>query len=375
MTTAFAWWRRLPLFMTDKPKSPWGPSSGDGGGDKEGGKEDKDEGAGPRNPWTQPPGGQRSRPPRTATGLDDLLKRARGGGGGGGFGGGNFRLPGGESARSIWLAGVGLIVLLWIVLTSTHVIGPQERGVVTYFGRYSGTLSPGWNFTLPSPIAAVKVVDVNQIRAMEFPEGGGANLVLTGDQYLVDLSYTVRWRIVDPQKYVFELKGPDDTVKAAAESAIRAAVANTALDEVIGRGKGQIETEVTLATQKVLDDYQSGIRIVGVSLNNASAPQAAMDAFKDVSVAQQDYSNNINAARAWAQQVVAIAEGEAASFDRVYAQYKLAPEVTRRRMYYETMEAVLAKTNKTIVEPRNIAPYLPIQPGNKLPDAPQDGAR
>ena len=245
---------------------------------------------------------------------------------------------------------------------------------MTTFGRYSGTLSPGYSFTLPAPITQVQVINIDQIRTMEFPEGGGANLVLTGDQYLVDLSYTVRWRIVDPQKYAFELKGPDDTVKAAAESAIRAAVANTTLDEVIGRGKQQLETEVTLATQKVLDDYQSGIRIVGVSLNNASAPKEAMDAFKDVSVAQQDYSNNINAARAWAQQVVAIAEGEAGSFDRVYAQYKLAPEVTRRRMYYETMEAVLARTNKTIVEPRNIAPFLPL-PSAKPTDAPAAGGQ
>lgn len=351
--------------MSDKPKSPWGDAPGGSGDDG-----DSNDGAGPRNPWAQPPGGQRGRAPR-ASGLEELLKRARGGGGGGGSGGG-FRLPGGGNARSIWLAGAGILLALWILFTSIHVIGPQERGVVTTFGSYSGTLNPGWQFTLPAPIAAVEVIDVNQIREMPFPEGGGANLVLTGDQYLVDLSYTVRWRIVDPQKYVFELKGPDDTVKAAAESAIRAAVANTTLDEVLGRGKGAIETEVAAATQKVLDDYQSGIKIVGVSLNNASAPQAAMDAFKDVTVAQQDYANAINAARAYAQAVIATAEGEAGAFDRVYAQYKLAPEVTRRRMYYDTMEAVLGRANKTIVEPRNLAPVLPL-PAAKLPDAPKGG--
>jgi len=372
MTTARAWWRQLPLFMA-KPKSPWGGGgSGDDAGDPKG--DPKDEGgapnedaAGPRNPWAQPPG--RPRAGRVSS-LDDLLRRARSGGGGGN-GGGGFKLPGGAGSRNLWLGGAGLVLIAWIGLTSFHVIGPQERGVVTYFGKYSGTLTPGWQTTLPAPISAVQVVDVNSIRVFQFPENGGANLVLTEDQFLVDLSYTVRWRIVDPQKYVFELKGPDDTVKSAAESAVRAVIANTSLDKVLGPGKGLIETQVTQAIQRILDEYQSGIRIVGVSLNNASAPAAAMDAFNQVTVAQQDYAKNVNAARAWAQSLLANAEGEAQSFDRVYAQYKLAPEVTRRRMYYETMEQVLGQTNKTIIEPRGVAPYLPIPPGRTLPSAPQ----
>jgi len=370
MTTARAWWRQLPSFMA-KPKSPWGGSGGgdDSGAPNEGGGGGPNEdGAGPRNPWAQPPGGR----PRSArvSSLDELLKRARSGGGGGG---GGFRLPGGPSARNLWLGGAGLLLVAWIGLTSFHVIGPQERGVVTYFGKYSGTLSPGWQITLPAPIASVQVVNIDQIRSFQFPENEGANLVLTEDQYLVDLGYTVRWRIADPQQYVFELKGPDDTVKAAAESAVRAAVATTSLDKVIGNGKADIEAQVKNSMQRVLDEYQAGIVIVGVSLNNASAPSQAMDAFKDVSVAQQEAANSVNAARAWAQQLLAAAEGEAASFDRVYAQYKLAPDVTRRRMYYETMEQVLGQTNKTIIEPRGVAPYLPIPPGRPLPSAPQGG--
>jgi membrane protease subunit HflK len=355
-----------------KPKSPWGGGgSGDDAGEpKDEGGAPNDDAAGPRNPWAQAPGG-RTRSGRVSS-LDDLLKRARSGGGGGnGGGGGGFKLPGGAGSRNLWLGGAGLVLIAWIALTSFHVIGPQERGVVTYFGKYSGTLSPGWQTTLPAPIASVQVVDVNSIRTIQFPENGGANLVLTEDQYLVDLGYTVRWRIVDPQKYVFELKLPDESVKSAAESAIRAVVANTSLDNVLGRGKGQIETQVTQAMQRILDEYQSGIRIVGVSLNNASAPAAAIDAFNQVTVAQQDYAKNVNAARAYSQSLIASAEGEAQSFDRVYAQYKLAPDVTRRRMYYETMEQVLGQTNKTIIEPRGVAPYLPIPPGRTLPSAPQ----
>ncbi|MEO5494954.1 MAG: protease modulator HflK [Sphingomonas sp.] len=360
-----------------KPKSPWGGGgSGDDAGDPKGDPKDEggtpnDDAAGPRNPWAQPPGG-RARSGRVSS-LDDLLKRARSGGGGGGGGGGGFKLPGGAGSRNMWLGGAGLVLVAWIGLTSFHVIGPQERGVVTYFGKYSGTLSPGWNTTLPAPISSVQVVNIDQIRSFQFPENEGSNLVLTEDQYLVDLGYTVRWRIVDPQQYVFELKGPDDTVKAAAESAVRAAVATTSLDKVIGNGKADIETQVKNSMQKVLDEYQAGILIVGVSLNNASAPAAAMDAFKDVSVAQQEAANSVNAARAWAQQLLQGAEGEAGSFDRVYVQYKLAPDVTRRRMYYETMEQVLGQTNKTIIEPRGVAPYLPIPPGRALPSAPQGG--
>ncbi|WP_375397979.1 protease modulator HflK [uncultured Sphingomonas sp.] len=366
MTTPMAWLRRLPLFMTDGPKSPWG--GGGGPDDNDGG------GAGPRNPWSQTPPGRRGRAAKPSA-LDEFVRRARIAGGNAGFGGG--RLPGGGNARILWGIGVAVIVAAWLLFTSFHAIGPQERGVVTVFGRYSGTLDPGISLTLPEPITSVRKINVTGIRTIKFPDGGGANLVLTGDRNLVDLSYSVSWNISNPQDYAFELADPDDSVKAVAESAIRAVLATTTLDDAIGSGKPVIEARVMQAMQKVLDDYQAGIHIVNVALNNPSPPAQAMEAFKDVSAAQQDYQSKINNARGEAQQVIAIAQGEAAAFDRVYAQYKLAPDVTRRRMYYETMEAVLAKTNKTIVEPRNVTPYLPIPPGSAkpLPDAPQAGAR
>jgi len=375
MTIALPWRRRLSETMSDKPKSPWGGGSG---GDSDGGSGDGNGGndAGPRNPWAQAPG-SRPRGPRPGSGIEDLLKRARGGGGGGG--GGNFRFPGGGNGRSLWFAGAGLFLLAWIGMTSIHGIGPQERGVVTYFGRYSGTIGPGWNVTLPAPIASVRVINVTGIQGFSFPDadgGGGQNLVLTRDGNLVDLSYSVQWNIIDPQKYVFELDKPDDAVKAIAETAVRAAIANATLDEVLGAGKLSIQTQVADSMQKILDDYQSGIRIVNVALNNAAAPQQVSDAFKSVTAAQNERQSNVTQARGYAQQVVAIAQGQAAAFNSVYEQYKLAPEVTRRRMYYETMEAILSKNDKTIIEPRNIAPFLPV-PGNvrKLPDAPQGEAR
>lgn len=354
--------------MSDKPKSPWGGGASPDGESGGSGGDD-----GPRNPWTQPPTGPKrgARP----SALDEFLRRARGNGGGGNGGGngGGFRLPSGGSARSLWLAGTGAVVLIWVLLTSFHAIGTQEVGVVTNFGRYSGTIGPGWNVTLPAPVANVRVLNVTGIQTFNFPESGGANLVLTGDQNLVDLGYSVQWNISDPEEYAFELKDPDATVKATAESAVRAVIANSTLDQVIGGGKQQIALDIASATQKILDEYQSGVRIVSVSLNNPAPPQQVMDAFKDVTSAQQDAQSNINKARGYAQQKVAIAQGEAAAFDRVYEQYKLAPEVTRRRMYYETMEAVLANTDKTIVEPRNIAPFLPIPPGSKPAPEPAQG--
>ena len=368
MTTLSPWWRRLPVLMSDAPKSPWGGSGGDDGG--------KD--AEPRNPWAQPPTGQRRGAKPSA--LDELLKRTRPGGGGpGNGGGGGFRWPGGNG-RSLWLSGAGLMVAAWVVLTSFHPIGTQEIGVVSYFGRYSGTLSPGWNMTLPAPIAAVRRINVTGIRTFNFPESGATNLVLTGDQNLVDLSYSVQWDISDPEKFAFEIAQPEENVKATAESAVRAVIANARLDDVIGGGKQAIGNDIATAMQRILDDYQSGVHIVSVTLSNAQPPQQVIEAFKDVTSAQQDAQAAKNKARGYAQQVIAIAQGEAGAFDRVYAQYKLAPEVTRRRMYYETMEQVLAKTDKTIVETRSIAPFLPIAPTSRpAPDAaqaqPQGGAR
>jgi membrane protease subunit HflK len=367
MTIALPWRRRLSQAMSDKPKSPWGGSGGgdsDGGDGGNGGKD-----AGPRNPWAQPPGST-ARPSRAGNGLEDLLRRARGGGGGG-FGG--FNLPGGGNGRSLWGWGVGLLVLAWVALTSIHVIGPQEQGVVTFFGKYSGTLDTGWRLTLPAPINSVDKINVTGIRSFAFPEGGGANLVLTRDGNLVDLSYTVQWNVSDPQKYRFELDKPDDAVKASAESAIRAAIANATLDDILGAGKIEIQTRVRESMQSVLDDYQSGIRIVSVALNNASAPQQVMDAFKDVTAAQNDRQSNITQARGYAIQIIANAQSQAASFNGVYAQYKLAPDVTRRRIYYETMEQILNRVDKTIVEPRNLAPLLPLNGGKVVPNVPATG--
>jgi len=346
MITRPAWLQRLSTLMTEKPKSPWGSSG--------------DDNEGPRNPWSVPPGGNRARGPKP-TALDEFIRRARGSGGGGGGGGSFTGFPSGGGGRAIWLIGSALIVALWVIFTSVHQIAPQQRGVVAFFGRYEQTLDPGIRLTWPAPVATVTKVDVQAIRTEDFPEGGGGeNLMLTGDQNIIDLAYSVRWDIANPQDYIYQIRNPKDTVRAVAESAMRATVATVTLDEAIGSGRDRIGVRAQDLMQSILNEYNAGIRIQGIAIKQADPPTKVIDEFKKVSAAQQEAESNLNEARTYAQQITARAQAEATQFDLAYAQYKLAPTVTRRRMYYETMEAVLAKTNKTIVETGGVVPYLPL---------------
>ncbi|MCP3729672.1 protease modulator HflK [Sphingomonas sp. MG17] len=362
------WIARLPglgSVLWNENKGPWG--GGDKGGSDKGGNDgDKGGNGGPRNPWAFPPEGRRGGK-GSVTSLDDFLKRARKGGGGGGFGGG---LPGGMPGKPVIIAGLAILALIWIAFTSFHVIAPEQRGVVAFFGKYSSTMEPGVRFTLPAPIASVKKIDVQAIRTEEFPAAAGENLMLTQDQNIVDLAYSVRWDIANPEDFVFQIANPEQTVRATAESAMRAAVAGVTLNQAIGPGRTVIEAQVQQATQEILDEYNSGIRIQSVAIRNASAPSAVDEAFKQVTAAQQGAQAARNQAQAYAQQIIALAQGEAAQFDKIYEQYKLAPDVTRRRIYYETMEAVLAKSNKTIVETPGVTSYLPLPVARGNPQAP-----
>ncbi|WP_448663116.1 protease modulator HflK [Sphingomonas sp. CJ20] len=340
-------WRQIAgIFKNEPPKSPWGSPGGSGNGGSGDGN-----GSGPRNPWSLPPDGRRPRAPGANT-LEDLLNRARSGGGPG--------IPGMPSGSRLWLIAIGALLVIWVLFTSFHSIGPREKGVVTTLGRYTGTLDPGIRFTLPAPFQLVDVVNVANIQTENFPPSG-ENLMLTGDQNIVDLAYSVRWDIRSPSDYLFQIARPQETVRATAESAMRAVVATTTLNEAIGEGRAGIEGKVQIAIQQILDEYHSGIRIQGVAIQKAAAPQAVDEAFKAVTAAQQEAQGNKNNANAFANQIIAQAQGEAAEFDKIYEQYKLAPEVTRRRLYYETMEAVLSRTDKTIVEAPGVTPYLPLR--------------
>ncbi|MBD3760938.1 FtsH protease activity modulator HflK, partial [Rhizorhabdus sp.] len=307
--------------------------------------------------------GRPGRGPAGRSAIDELLRRgrARFGGRGG---------PEPEAGRMVLWAGVGLL-LIWILWTSSHMINPQERGVITRLGSYAGTLEPGFSFTFPAPIDHVTTIDIEDIRVKDIPASGGnaQNLMLTGDQNIIDLAYSVRWNIRDPERYLYQLADPDETVAEVAESAMRAEIARVALNDAMGSQRSQIEGRVQQRMQEILDGYRAGVAVQGVAIKQADPPTAVVEAFKSVSAAQQEAQTYLNQARAYAQQLGAKAEGEAAAFDKVYAEYKLAPEVTRRRMYYETMERVLAKTDKTIVEAPNVIPYVPLP--QQLPKAQQ----
>lgn len=354
MRRMFGWMPAIAAMV----QGPWGGKNDGPEGDGQKGSGD----SGPRNPWTQP--GRPSGGQKGPSAIEELLRRGResfgqgSGGNGGGFGG----LPPRASGKALWPIAIALVVILWLVLTSFHRVGPQERGVVTLLGKYSRTLTPGISLTLPAPFEAVTTVDVEEIRTIDVGSASAEseNLVLTGDQNIIDLAYSVRWNIRNPELYLFQLSDPDASVREVAESAMRSVLASVSLDDALGAGRTAIEQQVELRMQEILDGYKSGIRIQGVAIKQADPPTAVNDAFKAVSAAQQTAQTYLNEARAAAQQVTAKAQGEAAAFDKVYEQYRLSPDVTRRRMYYETMEGVLSNVDKTIVEGNNVTPYLPL---------------
>jgi len=352
MSRISGWGGRVRGLFADT-KGPWGPGSS-GGSEP---PSDEGDGSGPGNgPWGEPPRRRRS-PIGSGSGvssLDELLRkgRARFGGGGGG-------LPGRPDRSMIMWAIIGFI-LVWLVFTSTHSISPGERGVVTQFGRYSRTLGPGVSFTFPAPIERVKKIDVETIRTIDLGSEDSNDLMLTGDQNLLDIAYTVRWNIRTPELYLFQLAQPDETIHEVAESAMRSVVSRVSLNEAMGDKRADIETQVQENMQRILDSYRSGIQVQGIAIKQADPPAAVNDAFKQVTAAQQDAQTYINNANAYSLQLRQKAQGESTAFDKVYEQYKLAPEVTRRRMYYETMEDVLSKVDKTIVETPGITPYLPL---------------
>ena len=360
-------YERIVLAMAGK-KSPWGKPGGDkqpeDGEPGAAGEPDatppkgEDQPRGPRNPWL-PGGGSEDRGRRSAN-IEDLFKQ-RGPEGPKRFGGPKFTLPKGPGGRSLVPIALGLVALAWIGFSTVHQIAPREQAIVTTFGKYSRTFNPGLNFSLPWPIESVSVENVSGIRLEQIPDGTAQKLILTGDQNLVDLSYLIRWSIKDLKQFKFQLADPEETLREVGEAAMRASVAEHELDRVLsGAGRADIEQAVRTRMQAILDDYRSGIVVQGIEIQKTDPPERVVEAFKDVSAAQQDAAAAMNVARTYEQQLLAKAQGDAAAFNKIYEEYRLAPEVTRRRLYYETMESVLGKTDKTIVESGGVTPYLPL---------------
>jgi len=357
--------------------SPWGngPGKGSGGGDGDGSGDGKK--PGPRNPWVTPDpiDINRGRKPRGPSALDELLRKGRGGFGGGGSGGGSqFDL--GDSAK-FWKWGVLAAVVLWVIFSSFHIVPPEKEGVVTRLGSYSRTVGPGVKFTWPAPIERIRLEDVRAIRTMAVgsPNATDENFVLTRDQSLIDLAYEVRWSVRDPELFIFQLADPEGTIREVAESSMRATVANFNLTDAIGPGRVEIEAQVQQRMQDLLNQYRAGVSIQGIAIRQADPPSQVDEAFKEVTAALQERESAINLSRAYQQQVLERARGDTAAFDQIYEQYRLAPGVTRKRLYYETMENVLSNVDKTVVEARGVTPYLPLNEVQKrIPATPPAAA-
>jgi membrane protease subunit HflK len=382
-------------------QGPWGGGGGGNGGGDDG---DRDKRPADR-PWgdKQPPNGSRrpgqgGDPQRPE--IDELMKKGQerlrvliggrnnsGGTGGGGRGpsGPNFGL----NRSTIAVAGLA-VVALW-AFSSFYRVQTNEQSVEFLFGRSVAVGTEGLNFA-PWPFVTAEVVSVTNERTTEIGTGRAGptdtGLMLTRDQNIVDMEYQVVWNIRDPEMYLFNLADPSDTIRAVAESAMRDIIARSELAPILNRDRGSIATDLREAVQSTLDEYQSGINVIRVNLDRADPPEEVIDAFREVQAAQQErdrlekeadaYANRVLAqargdaaqtleqAEGYRAQAVNVASGEAARFNSIYEEYVNAPEVTRRRMYLETMEDVLGGLNKIIIgEGLNegsggVVPYLPL---------------
>ncbi|PVM93747.1 FtsH protease activity modulator HflK [Caulobacter endophyticus] len=334
---------------------PWNDNAGPGPWGSPPPGDDKNDGGRRSDPGRRPSSGPPGVPPPPID-LNDLIERI------------SARLRetfGGPGRGKAFMLGGGAVVGLWL-LTGTYVVQPNEQGVVSTFGAYSRTSDPGLNYHLPWPIETVQREPVTSIQTLDIGGVPGAEveaerLMLTGDENIVDLSFTVQWRVSDARKYVFNVREPNAVLKDVAESAMREVVGKTALTPILTNGRGQVEAQTRQLMQQVLDRYDIGVYIEGVRIQVANAPAPVVDAFRDVQRAAQNAQSNANVARGEAAQVIQQAKGyrekvvreaagDAARFNQVYDQYKLAPAVTRERLYIETMQRVLANSNKVIVD-------------------------
>jgi len=359
-------------------------------------------GGGGRGPWgTGPSGGG------TPPDLEEFLKRSQE----------KIRqaLPKGFGGGGALIVGL-IVVAVWL-MSGIYVVDPDEQGVVTRFGAFVGRTTPGINYHLPWPIESVATPPVtreNQLNigyrvgnsegARDIPE---ESLMLTGDENIIDTNFTVFWVIKDAAAFLFNVENPDNqldgTVKAVAESAMREVVGKNQIEPILTANREPIQDEVRDLMQRILDSYSAGVTVTRVQMQKADPPAQVIESYRDVQAARTDQDRMRNEAEAYAnkvvpeargqaariiqqaegykQQVTAEAQGEAARFVSIYDQYKKAPDVTRRRIYLDTMRDVLGDMNKVIVDNKGgsgVVPYLPlpelkqgtpVRPGAPVADA------
>ena len=349
-----------------------------------------------QSPWGSPPGGGGNggfRRGPTPPNLDEVIKKIQDTI--------NKFTGGGKGGSKPIIFGLTILVIVW-ALSGLYRVLPDEQGVVLRFGIFVNTTQPGLNYHFPYPIENVLTPKVTKVNRMDigfrserdsgFGSGGGVadvpeeSLMLTGDENIVNIDFSVFWVIKDAGNFLFKIQDPEGTVKAAAETAMREVIARSNIQPILTEGRSIIETDTQAIIQEILDEYNSGIQITQVQTQKADPPDQVIDAFRDVQAARADmerskneaeaYANDViprargeaakilQAAEAYKKEVVAKAEGEASRFLSIYNEYAQAKEVTQERMFLETMEEVLADINKIIIDKNSgegVVPYLPLQ--------------
>ena len=343
------------------------------------------------SPWGTPPGGGNGSgrgpvPPNIDEIIRNIQEKIK-----------RFLPSGSTGGNKPLLFGLIIVAIIW-ALSGLYRVLPDEQGIVLRFGKFVSTTQPGLNYHFPYPIETVltpKVTKVNRIDIgfrsgsdTGFSSAGVADvpeesLMLTGDENIVNIDFSVFWVIKDAGKFLFKIQDPAATVKAAAETAMREVIAKSKLQSILTEGRSKIEIETQEIAQSLLDEYESGIQITQVQTQKADPPDQVIDAFRDVQAARADmerakneaqaYQNDViprargeaakilQQAEAYKKQVVAKAEGEASRFLAIYKEYSNAKRVTKERMYLETMEKVLAAVDKVIIEKNastGVVPYL-----------------
>jgi modulator of FtsH protease HflK len=354
-----------------------------------------------QGPWGQGPSG-----PQPPGDLEEILRRIQGYLR-------NIVPTGGSTGR--WAVFIGLIVIILWFLWGFYTVQPNEVGINLVLGRYTGKTAAGLNYNWPSPIGSVIKVPVWVQKSTPVGYRGDNNdegdvvvsrasapeesLMLTSDLNIVDVKFKVVWQIdpAKPEDFVFNIREPEDTVKAVAESVMREVAGLKTIDGILTTDRKAIEPDVQTRMQYVLDSYHAGVLVRQVQLQSVDAPAQVLSAYRDVTAAQQDQQRLVNEAETYANRVVPEAEGQAARivleakayreqtvaeakgqtsrFNQVYEQYKNAPGVTRERMYLETMERVLGGMQKTILDVSGAAPTVPYLPLDALQAKPAGGAK
>ncbi|MDC0582497.1 FtsH protease activity modulator HflK [Paracoccaceae bacterium] len=369
--------------MTGNSGGPWG--RGSGGGDNDDHKRPNGNGGDDRRPRNDGP----QMPPE----LDDMLRKGQEqlkvllGGGSGGGSNGSSQQSGPGMGRSGYLLIAALLVAFWS-FSSFYTVKPEEKSVELFLGKFSSIGNPGLNFA-PWPLVTREVLPVTREQNESIGVGGrgsDAGLMLTRDENIVDIDFEVVWNISDPAKYLFNLRDPQMTIRAVSESAMREIIAQSELAPILNRDRGLIAANLETLIQETLDSYGSGVSLVRVNFDRADPPEQVIDAFRAVQAAEQErdrlekqadaYANRVLAqargesaqvfeeAEGYRARVVNEATGEASRFSAVLEEYSKAPEVTRKRLYLETMEEVLGGLEKVIIDDQTggqgVVPYLPL---------------